>query len=442
MVRVQTPAFQGTRSHASSLTAFDGGPLSGDIEVPGDKSISHRALILGALATGQTQISGLLEGDDVLHTANALEAFGARIDRVGIGEWIVEGSHWHSPAQAIDCGNSGTGVRLMMGAAAAFPIEVTFTGDRSLSSRPMERVLQPLRRMGAQTEGSMLPVTIRGGGLEGLRFMNERASAQVKSAILLAGLGASGEVEIHEPMPSRDHTENMLRAFGCNVQTDCGTIRLGSERKLRATNVRVPGDPSSAAFPIIAALLVPGSSLMVRNLLLNPLRTGLLKTLQEMGASIAILNARSDAGEMIGDVSVTASRLHGVEVPATRAPSMIDEYPILAVAAAFASGRTVMHGLSELRVKESNRLRAIIEGLQSLGVEAQEDGDSLVVKGASRLTGSRKAIETHDDHRIAMSFLVFGLAAGTPVTVNGAQMISTSFPGFVPLMQSIGAHIS
>jgi 3-phosphoshikimate 1-carboxyvinyltransferase len=415
--------------------------LHGEIEVPGDKSISHRALILGSLASGETRISGLLEGDDVLHTAGAVRAFGAEVEHLAPGEWRVRGAEWQSPAGPIDCGNSGTGARLLMGAAAGFPISATFTGDASLSSRPMERVLAPLRTMGARTEGSTLPVTIHGGDLHGISFVNEKASAQVKSAILLAGLKASGLVEVIEPAQSRDHSENMLRAFGCDVETKDGVIRLSNQRALRATDVLVPGDPSSAAFPLVAALIVPGSRITIRNVMVNPLRTGLFTTLREMGADLRFENERSQGGERIADLSVAASDLHSVEVPATRAPSMIDEYPILGVAAAFASGRTVMHGLAELRVKESNRLAAIIAGLQACGVDAREEGDSLVVEGLGGPPPGGAQVQAHHDHRIAMSFLVMGLASRQSVSVDSAGMIATSFPNFVSLMQSLGAHI-
>jgi 3-phosphoshikimate 1-carboxyvinyltransferase len=328
-----------------------------------------------------------------------------------------------------------------MGAAAGFPISATFTGDASLSSRPMERVLAPLRTMGARTEGSTLPVTIHGGDLHGISFVNEKASAQVKSAILLAGLKASGLVEVIEPAQSRDHSENMLRAFGCDVETKDGVIRLSNQRALRATDVLVPGDPSSAAFPLVAALIVPGSRITIRNVMVNPLRTGLFTTLREMGADLRFENERSQGGERIADLSVAASDLHSVEVPATRAPSMIDEYPILGVAAAFASGRTVMHGLAELRVKESNRLAAIIAGLQACGVDAREEGDSLVVEGLGGPPPGGAQVQAHHDHRIAMSFLVMGLASRQSVSVDSAGMIATSFPNFVSLMQSLGAHI-
>jgi 3-phosphoshikimate 1-carboxyvinyltransferase len=423
------------------LTGSRSEALSGDIHVPGDKSMSHRALILGGLAEGETRISGLLEGDDVLHTANAVRAFGAEVERVGPGEWRVHGCEWRSPDAPIDCGNSGTGARLLMGAAAGFPISATFIGDASLSSRPMERVLAPLRAMGARTEGSTLPVTIHGGGLHGIRFVNEKASAQVKSAILLAGLRAEGEVEVIEPRRSRDHSENMLRAFGCDVEVEGESIRLGARRSLAATDVAIPGDPSSSAFPVVAALLVPGSRISIRNVMVNPLRAGLIVTLIEMGAEISLENERVEGGERVADLTIAASRLSGVEVPAERAPSMIDEYPILAVAAAFARGTTVMHGLAELRVKESNRLAAVVAGLRACGVDAREEGDSLIVEGPGGAPRGGAEVSAHHDHRIAMSFLVMGLAAEQPVQVDSAEMIATSFPDFVALMLSIRARI-
>ena len=424
------------------LTASRHAPLRGSVDVPGDKSMSHRALILGALASGETRISGLLEGADVLHTANAVRAFGATAERIAPRSWRVLGANWKSPGAPVDCGNSGTGARLLMGAAAAFPISATFCGDGSLSSRPMERVLGPLRSMGARTEGTTLPVTIHGGQLHGIRFVNEKASAQVKSAILLAGLGASGEIEIVEPSPSRDHSENMLRAFGCEVETDNDVIRLGRKRTLTGTSLVIPGDPSSASFPIVAALITPSSTIRINGVMVNPLRTGLFATLIEMGADLRLENRRTAGGEDLADLVASASSLSGVEVPASRAPSMIDEYPILAIAASFASGRSVMHGLAELRVKESNRLAAMIAGLRACGVDAWEDGDSLHVEGQGGAPRGGASIEAHHDHRIAMSFLVMGLASEHAVSVDSADMITTSFPDFAASFRSLGADIA
>lgn len=429
-------------SDEGALTASPGGALAGRIAVPGDKSISHRALILGALAVGETRIHGLLEGDDVLATAAAVRAFGASAVRDDEGVWSVTGTRWRSPDAPVDCGNSGTGARLLMGAAAGFPLEATFTGDASLSRRPMARVLDPLRAMGARAEGDTLPVAIHGGELGGIRYVNEKASAQVKSAILLAGLHAEGAVEVVEPRRSRDHSENMLRAFGCDVDVDGDTIRLGPQRKLTATTVRVPGDPSSAAFPLIAALLVPGSEVTITGVMINPLRAGLFETLDAMGADLRLENLREFGGERVADITARSGRLRGVEVPAERAPAMIDEYPILAVAAAFAAGETRMHGLAELRVKESDRLAAIIAGLRGCGVTARDEGDTLIVAGCDGPPPGGASVAAHDDHRIAMSFLVLGLAAAAPVTVDRAAMIATSFPGFVDLMQGLGAGIA
>ncbi|MEO6248465.1 MAG: 3-phosphoshikimate 1-carboxyvinyltransferase [Sphingomicrobium sp.] len=428
---------------ADQLIASKSGPLGGTNVVPGDKSISHRALILGGLAEGTTRIHGLLEGEDVLATARAVEALGARVERIGGGEWRVTGAEWRSPGEPVDCGNSGTGARLLMGAAAGFPISVTFTGDASLSGRPMGRVLGPLREMGAGVEaaaGDRMPVTIHGGNLNGLSFVNEKASAQVKSAILLAGLHAHGEVEVIEPAKSRDHSENMFRAFGVEVEAG-ERVRLGAKRTLTATEVSVPGDPSSAAFPLVAALIVPGSVVTVTSVMTNVLRTGLFTTLAEMGADLTIASPRVVGGETVADITARFGPLKGLIVPAERAPSMIDEYPILAIAAAVAQGRSVMHGLAELRVKESDRLAAIIAGLNACGILAREDGDSLIVEGLGAAPRGGSTIDAHHDHRIAMSFLTLGLASAEPVTVTGAATIATSFPNFAALMTGLGADI-
>jgi 3-phosphoshikimate 1-carboxyvinyltransferase len=418
--------------------------LRGAVDVPGDKSMSHRALILGALADGDTHIEGLLEGEDVLATAAAVGAFGATVERTGDGQWRIAGAQWRTPPLPVDCGNSGTGARLLMGAAAGFPIKATFTGDVSLNSRPMNRVVEPLRAMGADIDasaGGRLPATVRGGGLHGISFLNSKSSAQVKSAILLAGLRAHGEVEVIEPVPSRDHTELMLRAFGCDVDATGEHIRLGARRKLTGTGIRIPGDPSSAAFPLVAALVSPGSEISLRSVMINPLRAGLFATLQEMGADLIFENRRISGGEEVADIQVRSGTLRGVEVPASRAPSMIDEYPILAVAAAFATGRSVMHGLAELRVKESDRLAAVLAGLRACGVTAHVEGDSLIVEGCGGPPPGGASVAAHHDHRIAMSFLVMGLASRAAVTVDSAAMIATSFPGFTALMRSIGARI-
>lgn len=426
------------------LAASASPPLSGAVAVPGDKSMSHRALILGGLASGETRIEGLLEGDDVLRTADAVRALGAEVERLGPGRWRVVGAPWRSPEAPIDCGNSGTGARLLMGAVAGLPVEATFIGDVSLHSRPMNRVLDPLRDMGARVESQdgRMPVTVRGGGLTGITFPNIKASAQVKSAILLAGLHADGGVEVIEPARSRDHTENMLRAFGADVEQDGDVIRLGARRSLTGTDIAIPGDPSSAAFPLVAALVTPGSDVTVESVMVNPLRAGLFTTLREMGANLEIRNERIAGGEPVADIRARFSLLKGVEVPAARAPSMIDEYPILAVAAAFAEGPTVMHGLAELRVKESDRLAAILAGLKACGVEARDEGDTAIVDGHGTPPRGGGDVAAHHDHRIAMSFLALGLAAQEPVAVDSATMIATSFPGFTGLMRSLGAEIA
>ncbi|MGS1017376.1 3-phosphoshikimate 1-carboxyvinyltransferase [Allosphingosinicella humi] len=426
------------------LAASASPPLKGIINVPGDKSMSHRALILGGLAAGETRIEGLLEGDDVLRTADAVRALGADVERLGPGHWRVVGAPWRAPDAPIDCGNSGTGARLLMGAVAGLPVEATFIGDVSLHSRPMNRVLDPLREMGAAVESQdgRMPVTVRGGGLTGISFRNLKASAQVKSAIILAGLHADGAVEVIEPARSRDHTENMLRAFGADVEQDGYTIRLGARRALTATDVAIPGDPSSAAFPLVAALVTPRSDVTVEGVMVNPLRAGLFTTLREMGANLEIRNERIAGGEPVADIRARFGPLRGVEVPAERAPSMIDEYPILAVAAAFAEGRTVMHGLAELRVKESDRLAAILAGHKACGVEARDEGDTLIVEGKGAPPRGGGDVAAHHDHRIAMSFLVLGLAACEPVAVDSAAMIATSFPGFTELMRGLGAKIA
>lgn len=425
---------------ADPLTSHRARPLSGTAPIPGDKSISHRALILGSLAEGRTSITGLLEGSDVLCTARAVEGVGAHVRHISPGRWEVFGQGLKTPTQPIDCGNSGTAARLLIGAVAGHPIAVTFTGDQSLSRRPMKRVLEPLRLMGAQAVGSELPVTIEGGSLQGISYDNHRSSAQVKSAILLAGLGAAGPVEVIEALPSRDHSENMLEAFGCELERSRSGVRLGPQRKLRGTTVAVPSDPSSAAFPMVAALLVAGSEILLPSILINPLRTGLIQTLSEMGAKIEISNKRLSGGETLADLWVRSSSLTAVEVPATRAPSMIDEYPILAIAASFAEGRTVMHGLAELRVKESDRIRSVVDGLQACGIEAREEGDCLVVEGKQSVRGGATIASNHD-HRIAMSFLVLGMASAEPVAVDDAEMIETSFPGFAALMNKLGGDI-
>jgi 3-phosphoshikimate 1-carboxyvinyltransferase len=436
----------------TGLTARPGAPLQGRVRAPGDKSISHRALILGALAGGVTEIEGLLEGDDVKRTAEAMRAFGAGVTQLGEGRWRVEGRGGYAePEDVVDCGNSGTGVRLICGAAAGFDLTATFTGDASLRGRPMNRVTRPLELMGAKflgRAGGRLPITLRGGGLGAIAYTPPEPSAQVKSCVLLAGLRAEGVTEVFEKEPTRDHTERMLRAFGAEVRTieegASWRIRLAGGQKLTGTRIRVPGDPSSAAFPLVAALITPGSAVTVEGVLLNPLRTGLLATLQEMGADLSIENVRDEGGEAVGDVTARYSALHGVDVPPARAPSMIDEYPILAVAAAYAHGPTTMRGIGELRVKESDRIALMAKGLNACGVLVEEEPEGLIVSGTARANHPVKGgglVATHGDHRIAMSHLILGLGSQEPVAVDEPGMIATSFPGFGALMRGLGAEI-
>ena len=430
----------------ATLTSRPGGALKGRVRAPGDKSISHRSLILGALAHGETLVEGLLEGEDVVRTAEAMQAFGAGVERLGEGRWRVIGhGALAEPSDVVDCGNSGTGARLLMGAAARFAITATFTGDGSLRRRPMARVTDPLTEMGAlcvSRGGGRLPLSIRGGNLKRISYRQPVPSAQVKSALLLAGLGAG--VEVIEADPTRDHTERMLRAFGATVEVEGRAVRIEGGQSLKGTAVRVSGDPSSAAFPLVAALITPGSDVTVEGVLLNPLRTGLFLTLEEMGADLVISNRRDDGGEPVGDITARHSALRGVEVPARRAPSMIDEYPILAVAAAFAEGATVMRGVGELRVKESDRIALVVAGLEACGVMVEEEPEGMIVTGlahANHKVRGGATVETHGDHRVAMSHLVMGLAAEQPISVDEPGMIATSFPGFEALMRGLGAEI-
>jgi 3-phosphoshikimate 1-carboxyvinyltransferase len=449
--QIMSPAAQGAAP--APLVARRAGRITGRARVPGDKSISHRAMLVGLLAVGSTEIEGLLEGDDVLATARACSALGAAIDRVGIGRWRVRGAGIGTlvkPIAPLDFGNAGTGARLAMGVVAGHPIEATFDGDASLRRRPMRRVIEPLARMGAtvveEGEGGRLPVRLRGARDPiPIEFESPVPSAQVKSAVLLCGLAAPGETVVIEKQATRDHTERMLRHFGAEVAVEREgaqgiRITLKGRPELAPQHVVVPTDPSSAAFPLIAALLVPGSDLILDGVLANPLRTGLIDTLREMGASIEELDRREDSGEPVVDLRVRASPLKGVEVPAARAPSMIDEYPVLAVAAAFAVGDTRMRGLAELRVKESDRLSAIAAGLKANGVEHEIAGDDLIVRGRGRAPGGGK-VATQMDHRIAMSFLVMGLASEKPVAIDDASFVATSFPGFAELMGKLGADI-
>lgn len=435
------------------LTARRAAALAGRCRVPGDKSISHRALIFGLLAVGETNVTGLLEGEDVLRTADAARALGAQVERLGDGVWRVHGvgvGGLREPTGPLDFGNAGTGSRLMMGVIGGHPIKATIDGDASLRKRPMRRILDPLAKMGvqvlAEAEGGRCPITIRGSDDPNpITYTTPVASAQIKSAILFAALNAPGVTTVIENEASRDHTEKMLAYFGADITvvpegTHGRRISLRGRPELKPMPIVVPADPSSAAFPLVAALLVPGSDVTIEGVMLNPLRTGLLTTLLEMGAKIDITHRRIEGGEEVGDLRVKASSLKGVDVPAARAPSMIDEYPILAVAAAFAQGETRMRGLSELRVKESDRLQAVADGLAANGVTYRIEGDDLIVTGGAVKGGG--TVKTHLDHRIAMSFLVMGLASDNPVSVDDETMIATSFPQFRPLMAALGADFA
>ncbi|WP_108658574.1 3-phosphoshikimate 1-carboxyvinyltransferase [Acuticoccus kandeliae] len=435
-----------------AATASPSGPLTGRVRVPGDKSISHRALMLGALAVGRSRVTGLLTAEDVMATGAAMRALGATITTGPDGAVTVDGvglGALAEPDHVLDFGNAGTGSRLTMGIVGGHPIAATFVGDASLSRRPMGRVLNPLREMGVAViarEGDRLPLTIKGPkSLAPIVYRLPVASAQVKSAVLFAGLNAPGETSVIEPVPTRDHTERMLTAFGAKLRREAGPdgniITVAGRNPLTACDVIVPADPSSAAFAIVAGLIVPGSELVVEDVMLNPSRTGLITTLQEMGADLAIENVRNAGGEEIGDIRVAASRLKGVTVPASRAPSMIDEYPVLSIAAAFADGATLMEGLDELRVKESDRLAAVAAGLAANGIVHETGPDWLRVEGRGGKVGGGTVL-THLDHRIAMSFLVLGLAADKAVTVDDHATIQTSFPSFMPLMRGLGAEIA
>ena len=432
------------------MTARRGGPLRGRARVPGDKSISHRALILGSLAVGTTHITGLLEGEDVLNTASAMRALGARVERTADGGWQIDGvgiAGYGEPRAALDFGNSGTGCRLVMGALAGCPITATFDGDASLRQRPMRRVLDPLALMGGHVksaaDGGRLPITLAGARDPiPILYRTPVASAQIKSAVLLAGLAAPGTTIVVESEASRDHTELMLKHFGAKVVSEADgphgrKITLTGQPELVPAAVAVPADPSSAAFPMVAALIVPGSDVFLPDVMTNPLRTGLIATLREMGGAIETADLRHDGGEAMAGLRVRASSLRGVEVPPERAPAMIDEYPVLAVAAGFAEGTTTMRGLKELRVKESDRLAATANMLRANGITAEISGDDLIVQGQERPPGGG-LVTTHMDHRIAMAALVLGLATEKPVTVDDAAFIATSFPGFAELMRGLG----
>jgi len=426
-------------------------PLSGTVRVPGDKSISHRALMLGALAVGRTEITGLLEGEDVLATAAAMRAMGADIRREPDGRWTVHGvgvGGLAEPGNVLDVGNSGTSARLLLGILAGHPITAFVTGDGSLRQRPMNRVIEPLSRFGASfvaREGGRLPLAVTGARTPiPVEYKLPVPSAQVKSAVLLAGLNTPGETTVIEPQVTRDHTERMLRHFGGTVRVEPAAgggkrITIAGQPELTAAPIAVPADISSAAFPLVAGLIVPGSEVTVTGVGLNPSRIGLVDSLREMGADIACIDERVEGGEPVADLRVRAGDLHGADIPPERAPTMIDEYPILAVAASCARGRTVMRGLAELRVKESDRLTGTAEGLARCGVKVRVEGDDLVVEGDGSPPGGGATIATRLDHRMAMAFLVLGLASREPVRIDDGRPIATSFPDFVPLMARLGA---
>jgi 3-phosphoshikimate 1-carboxyvinyltransferase len=435
------------------LTASRSGPLSGRVRVPGDKSISHRALILGAVATGHTEITGLLEAEDVIATARAVAALGAEVGRSN-GTVVVHGQGvggLRMPDAPLDFGNSGTGSRLMLGVLAGHDMAVTLTGDASLSRRPMGRVLAPLQAMGLAVEGdesrSTLPLKVRGTpDLLPIIYDLPVPSAQVKSAVLLAGLHAPGRTTVVEALATRDHTERMLGHFGAELSIEdrgagARAVKICGDAELEGARVAVPGDPSSAAFLVAAALIAEGSDIVIENVLLNPTRTGFFETLREMGADIEVLDLSETGVQPAGDLRVRSSALRGVRVPSARAPSTIDEYPMLACLAAYAEGETRMEGLAELKVKESDRLNATAAGLAALGVEVSVEGDDLIVRGRGRLPGGN-VVATHLDHRLAMAFLVAGLGAAKPVTVDDTAMIATSFPNFAELLASLGAELA
>lgn len=425
------------------LVASPSARLAGTARVPSDKSISHRALMLGALAEGVTRIDGLLEAEDVLASAAALRAFGAGLERDG-GRWIVRGGRWTTPRRALDLGNAGTGVRLLIGVAAGQGVAATFVGDPSLMKRPMDRVLDPLRAMGLEAgdEGGRLPVRLVPSRLSGLRYELPVPSAQVKSAVLLAGLGASGPVTVVEPVPTRDHTERMLSAFGAAVERDGNAITLNPRQRLvGASQLMVPADPSSAAFPLVAALVTEGSRVTLEGVMLNPRRAGLIAALRRMGARIEMREKTTVGGEVVADLVASSGPLNAIRVPPGDVPDMVDEVPILAVAAAFAAGTTRIEGLAELKVKESDRLAATARLLEAAGVTVRSGADWLEIDGTPRPAGGGE-VETGHDHRIGMAALVLGLGAAAPMVITGAAAIATSFPGFSGLMNGLGARIT
>ncbi len=439
-------------SRSEVLTSHKPASLRGTFNIPGDKSISHRSLILGGLAIGTTKVFGLLEGDDVMATANSMRALGVEITQLEPGLWQIIGAGLHgltSPEKPLDLGNSGTGVRLLMGVVASQPITATFTGDESLSVRPMARIIDPLAKMGAKIvsrDGGLLPVTIMGTTTPmAADHVSKVASAQIKSAVLLAGLNARGTTIVTEPHASRDHSESMMRHFGATVTQETSAdgshrITLVGEAELSAANILVPGDPSSAAFVIVAALITNNSDVVIPAVGMNPLRTGLIITLQEMGGDIEISNERIEGGERIADLRVRHSKLTGIEIPNGRAASMIDEYPILSVAASVATGKTVMRGVAELRVKETDRIKVMADGLAAAGVTVTYDDDSMTVIGG--VVSGGVSIASQHDHRIAMSFLTLGMVSDEPITVTGCETIKTSFPDFATLMNNCGGAIT
>jgi 3-phosphoshikimate 1-carboxyvinyltransferase len=448
---IEPPEMSHTETSPLPLQSRKAAGLSGRIAVPGDKSMSHRALMLGAVAVGRTEVSGLLEAEDVVNTAKAMAALGAGVERQADGRWLIDGvgtAGLMSPAQPLDFGNSGTGVRLAMGLMASTPLVAKCVGDASLTKRPMGRVTKPLSLFGARfetSEGDRLPLTLYGArDPVPVTYTLPVASAQVKSAILLAALNTPGRTTVIEPVATRDHTERMLSSFGAKLTVKeidgIRHISVEGQHELKFQTFAIPGDPSSAAFPLAAALLAEGSDITIENIMLNPTRTGLITTLIEMGADITIENRKVAGGEEVGDLRVRHSQLSGVRVPKERAPSMIDEYPILAVLAAFAEGTTRMEGLEELRVKESDRLAAVEAGLQANGVISQSGPDWLEVTGGGAPGGGR--VVTHMDHRIAMAFLVMGVASRIHTTVDDSRFIATSFPDFTGLMNRLGARLA
>lgn len=426
-------------------------PLRGKVTVPGDKSISHRAVIMGAMAIGQSRISGLLEGQDVVGTVHAMTALGADIYRAENGDWLIHGvgvGGLCQPEGALDMGNSGTGARLIMGLVSTYPLETTFIGDRSLSCRPMRRVTEPLKKFGADfrgADGMTLPVTVSGiSDPVPMEYELPVASAQVKSAILLAALNCPGKTTVIEKTPTRDHTERLFEHFGVQIETTtrkaATMITVTGHPDLAAHDMIIPGDPSSAAFVVVAALITPGSDITVENVNLNPTRTGLYQTLRQMGADISFINERLECGEPVADIRVKYSPLKGITVPERRAASMIDEYPVLAIAASFAEGETIMGGIGELRVKESDRIAVMVAGLKACGVTIDEYDDGMTVTGAMNIAGGAR-IKTHLDHRIAMSFLILGMATDQPLEIDDGSVIDTSFPDFTTLMNGLGANM-